>query len=491
MHRLLPQLPPRRRFCLQPRARLHLSLLPATSTTAPITGTPASTRAPTTTAASSTVDVAPASLSGVAPASGSDTTTNSISTTAAIADMPANSAMSSTGPPSSMSPPTIGPVSAVQANIAAPSTIAGSSSTGGAAAAAAPPFLAALSATSKPLPPPVAAKGNAPTATVIVTPDDVQYPDLTCAINLPEDEIHTASNEKAIDGLGAPARFVPRSLGKKLHQFWENGSTITYSFIGGTSNQQAKVGQVAGYSFGFVNITFQLVDQDGMIRISFDPNLGSWSYVGKANLKVRAPKATMNLASVPDTTNPGLPETLLILHEFGHVLGMMHEYLGPTNGGTVTLDDEAVYSFYSHTLGWDRKIVKAQILDVYSTASVSNFAAADTASMMRSVILHRYFMPSALNSEHLSIPPPMSQGDVASINDEYYLFINYPPTAPTQTTIPEALQTFGVDDATALNISNAYAAGNITRGRAIFNAWLLSARAAPPGPTESNPQSLR
>ncbi|KAJ7438409.1 hypothetical protein B0H11DRAFT_591233 [Mycena galericulata] len=180
--------------------------------------------------------------------------------------------------------------------------------------------------------------------------------------------------------------------------------TITYSFIGGTSNQQSKVSLIVGLafvpkfvasfqpfslidpdSFVFIGVTIQEGDpgQDAMIRISFDPTLGSWSYVGKANLKVRAPKATMNLASITDSPNQASSDWVLVLHEFCHVLGLVHEYQGPNDGGTLTLNDAAVYSYYSNTLGWNREIIKHQILNVYDSGSVSNYATPDSDSIMQ------------------------------------------------------------------------------------------------------------
>ncbi|KAJ7504914.1 hypothetical protein B0H11DRAFT_449207 [Mycena galericulata] len=307
-------------------------------------------------------------------------------------------------------------------------------------------------------------------ATVNVTPADIQG--LTCAINIPEEDIHKPMNmEKFICGLGAQPRLQARALGQRLGQFWENGSTITYSFIGGTSNQQSKVSLIVGLAFVFIGVTIQEVDpgQDAMIRISFDPTLGSWSYVGKANLKVRAPKATMNLASITDSPNQASSDWVLVLHEFCHVLGLVHEYQGPNDGGTLTLNDAAVYSYYSNTLGWNREIIKHQILNVYDSGSVSNYATPDSDSIMQ------YFMPAALDTQNVESAMPDT---TLSTFDTSFLTLIYPrPQNPNG--VIQACPTFGLDDTTTQNINNAYTAGNVIRMRAIVNAVLLAQRATP------------
>ncbi|KAJ7069145.1 hypothetical protein C8F01DRAFT_977419, partial [Mycena amicta] len=159
---------------------------------------------------------------------------------------------------------------------------------------------------------------------------------------------------------------------------------ITYSFISGTPNQQSKVIFTVP-SLNFVTLSFVQVAQDGMIRISFDPNQGSWSYVGNASLKVPSPRPTMNLGAISDNATflTASAEYMLILHELGHVLGLYHEHPSPATGGSPTLDAEPVYAYFKYTMGWDRAIVKTQVLDVYNLNSITNYMAPDNTSVMR------------------------------------------------------------------------------------------------------------
>ncbi|KAG6825831.1 hypothetical protein H0H92_002249, partial [Tricholoma furcatifolium] len=84
----------------------------------------------------------------------------------------------------------------------------------------------------------------------------------------------------------------------KVNLLWDNGSTISYSYFGGTKNQQAAVDLAAPEWTWFANLTLQRKadnDRAALIRITFDPNGGSWSSIGKGALRIKDGKPTMNL----------------------------------------------------------------------------------------------------------------------------------------------------------------------------------------------------
>ena len=69
---------------------------------------------------------------------------------------------------------------------------------------------------------------------------------------------------------------------------------------------------------------------------------------------------TMNLGILPDWTL-GIDAVereirRLILHEFGHSLGLIHEHSSPA-AGSFFKDPELVYAYYQRTQGWDRAMV--------------------------------------------------------------------------------------------------------------------------------------
>lgn len=113
---------------------------------------------------------------------------------------------------------------------------------------------------------------------------------------------------------------------------WPDFSTIKAKFIGGGKALQDKVKAVAEELFALTNLTIAFV-QDGNtdIRIDFVQGNGSWSYLGTQCRTISQSQATMNFgwlnASSSDTEIRSV-----VLHEFGHALGLIHEHQNPVGG---------------------------------------------------------------------------------------------------------------------------------------------------------------
>jgi len=118
------------------------------------------------------------------------------------------------------------------------------------------------------------------------------------------------------------------------------------------------------------------------IRISFDPDGGAWSLVGTDCLHLQT-GATMNL---------GWFDVPTVLHEFGHVLGMVHEHSNP-NGNPIKWDKKAVYKWAEETQGWNKTQTDKNILVKYEHNQV-NGSSFDPLSIML------YFFPGSLTTNH-------------------------------------------------------------------------------------------
>ena len=116
------------------------------------------------------------------------------------------------------------------------------------------------------------------------------------------------------------------------------------------------------------------------VRVSFDPSGGAWSLVGTDHLHQKT-GATINLGwfDVPTT-----------IHEFGHMLGMIHEHQNP-DGEKIKWNDAKVFAWAKNTQGWSEQTTEQNIIDKYNRDAI-NGSSFDPQSIML------YFFPGYLTT---------------------------------------------------------------------------------------------
>ncbi len=127
-----------------------------------------------------------------------------------------------------------------------------------------------------------------------------------------------------------------------------------------------------------IEVKFIENDEKSMVRIGFNPLNGSWSLLGKDNM-VTEDKYTMNF---------GWLDVGTILHEFGHMLGLIHEHQNPF-GKKIDWNEEKVYKWGKIVQGWDKNTTYNNIIKKYE-ANQLNGSIFDPYSVML------YFFPGTL-----------------------------------------------------------------------------------------------
>lgn len=189
---------------------------------------------------------------------------------------------------------------------------------------------------------------------------------------------------------------ITQGLTGETFKMWSPGDVITVGFATGEASSFIinKVKEIAKEWEAIANIKFQFVDlSQAKVRVGFAKDGTSWSWVGREVLTNPFNVKTVNFGWFDNNTS----ETefrRVILHEFGHVLGFVHEHQSPAAG--ISWDKEKVYAFFALPPDpWDRVTVDGNVLQKYSQSS-TNFSAYDPLSIMH------YFFSQNLTTDGTS-----------------------------------------------------------------------------------------
>lgn len=162
---------------------------------------------------------------------------------------------------------------------------------------------------------------------------------------------------------------------------WDNGQVIKIKFLNGTSFLQNKVKQFANEWLKYANVQFQYVasNQNADIRINFDNSGGSWSYLGTDCNRINLSQPSMNFGWFTNSTS-NTEFSRVIIHEFGHALGLIHEHQSPATN--IQWNKPKVYAYYGGAPNyWSTAEIDNNIFAKYSS-TVTNYSAFDNQSIM-------------------------------------------------------------------------------------------------------------
>lgn len=195
---------------------------------------------------------------------------------------------------------------------------------------------------------------------------------------------------------------------------WDVGQIVRIKFLNGDSFLQEKVKQFANEWMIYANLTFQYVqsNEEADVKIAFKWNgdSRSWSYFGKDCQIFSQNTPTMNFGWFNSTTSD-TEFSRTIKHEFGHLLGLVHEHQNPT--GNIQWNKPKVYAYYAQQ-GWSTTDVDNNIFKKYTT-SETNYSSYDGYSIMH------YSIDASLTTDGYSV----GWNNILSIRDKFFISTTY------------------------------------------------------------------
>jgi len=169
------------------------------------------------------------------------------------------------------------------------------------------------------------------------------------------------------------------SITAMRYKKWLPGRTLHVRFLEGDPGVVGHVKKVAAEWMTYADITLVFDDaSNSEIRVAFQQG-GSWSNIGTDAKQVDASEATMNYGWL-DSETPDDEYSRVVLHEFGHALGFVHEHQNPIN--EIQWNKEVVYAYYAGEPNkWDRATVDRNIFARYATAE-TQYTRFDPTSIM-------------------------------------------------------------------------------------------------------------
>ncbi len=217
------------------------------------------------------------------------------------------------------------------------------------------------------------------------------------------------------DGSVSDVATQQQGLTAFTEKMWTPGEIIKYAVIDYNGKQESLKDTVQKYAEiweNYANVNFEYTDKtsDAQVRIGMESG-SSWSYIGRDALLLATDEKTMNLGWLG---NDAEANQRVILHEFGHVLGFVHEHNGPA--ANIKWKKNLVYQYYAQAPNyWSKELVDQNVMFKYSQTQ-TNYSDYDEHSIMHYPIDPRLTTDYHIYPYNTSLSP----------TDKQYAAIFYP-----------------------------------------------------------------
>jgi len=168
---------------------------------------------------------------------------------------------------------------------------------------------------------------------------------------------------------------------------WNVGEVINIAFLDGDPVVQKKVQTVAqmwtGPNMANLRLIFVKDPNKADVRISFRYS-GSWSTIGTTCRSVPKNQATMNYGWLNQQT-PDAEVHRVVLHEFGHALGLIHEHQNPLGTQIPWDKDQVRRDLSGPPNNWDNATIEHNMFEPYKKQEVNGTGLDKDSIMMYSI----------------------------------------------------------------------------------------------------------